>query len=44
MLRDWLDRRRPDLSYPAVERGFGTSGSHDHLTPDPDFGHIPDLA
>jgi ADP-ribose pyrophosphatase YjhB (NUDIX family) len=22
MLRDWIDRRRPDLSYPAVERGF----------------------
>jgi ADP-ribose pyrophosphatase YjhB (NUDIX family) len=21
MLRDWIDRRRPDLSYPAVERG-----------------------
>jgi ADP-ribose pyrophosphatase YjhB (NUDIX family) len=22
MLRDWLARRRPDLSWPAVERGF----------------------
>ena len=22
MLRDWLDRRRPDLTYPAMERGF----------------------
>jgi hypothetical protein len=22
MLRDWLARRRPDLSWPAAERGF----------------------
>jgi ADP-ribose pyrophosphatase YjhB (NUDIX family) len=22
MLRDWIDRRRPDLTYPLVERGF----------------------
>jgi ADP-ribose pyrophosphatase YjhB (NUDIX family) len=22
MLRDWIDRRRPDLSYPSIERGF----------------------
>lgn len=22
MLRDWIDRRRPDLSYPSTERGF----------------------
>jgi len=21
MLRDWIDRRRPDLSYPSIERG-----------------------
>jgi ADP-ribose pyrophosphatase YjhB (NUDIX family) len=22
MLRDWIDRRRPDLTYPSIERGF----------------------
>jgi ADP-ribose pyrophosphatase YjhB (NUDIX family) len=22
MLRDWIDRRRPDLTYPLIERGF----------------------
>jgi ADP-ribose pyrophosphatase YjhB (NUDIX family) len=22
MLRDWIDRRRPDLTWPAIERGF----------------------